>query len=754
VAGQSRAQGQVGTWPRPGIAGAAAPWRVPVAGLAGPLAAKLREWAAVEVAPGRLMPWLPVAFGTGIACYFTAAREPVWWVAAALAASVIVLAFFVRARASFPVVLGCAAVAAGFATAAIKARIVDHTVLRATAYSVEVSGFVESREERERSDRIVVRVTGIEGARLSERPERIRLTVRKGRAPAVGSFVAMKARINPPTSPLRPGGYDLARDLYFQGIGATGLVLGAITPAAPAAAPGWRLKFATAVEAIRDGIDARIRAAIPGDTGAIASALITGKRDALTGSVFDAMFISGVGHVLSVSGYHMALVAGVVFFILRAGLALVPGLALRRPVKKWAAAAALVAAACYLVLSGAEVATQRSFIMTAVVLVGVMADRPALTLRTIAVAALAVMLLAPEAVVHPSFQMSFAATLALIAAYERGIPWIAASADTSLGARVALWGVREAGFLMLASLVAGFATMPYAAYHFHRLAPYGVLANLLAMPVISALSMPAGLLALVAMPFGFDAPLWRLMGVGIDWMIMVATWVAHLPGAVGHVGAFGIGALLFATAGLIVLCLLRSPLRFAGAGLAAAGCIAAVMAAQPDVLISATGEVVAVRGHDGRLTVLKSGNNDALAVGDRLNADGDARPATDRALAQGFACDPDGCAGRLADGTIVAVARSPAALADDCSRAALVVTPRPPPPGCAAMVIDRRTLRGTGALALFRREWNFDVVAARPSELGRPWARRYAPGETRPALGSAARPAPDATPPPDADVQE
>ena len=187
--------------------------------------------------------------------------------------------------------------------------------------------------------------------------------MRKGRAPAVGRFVAMKARINSPTSPLRPGGYDLARDLYFQGIGATGLVLGAITPAAPAAAPGWRLKFATAVEAIRDGIDARIRAAIPGDAGAIASALITGKRDALTGSVFD-MFISGVGHVLSVSGYHMALVAGVVFFILRAVLALVPGLALRHPIKKWAAAAALVAAACYLVLSGAEVATQRSFIMT------------------------------------------------------------------------------------------------------------------------------------------------------------------------------------------------------------------------------------------------------------------------------------------------------------------------------------------------------------------------------------------------------
>jgi competence protein ComEC len=392
--------------------------------------------------------------------------------------------------------------------------------------------------------------------------------------------------------------------------------------------------------------------------------------------------------------------------------------------------------------------------MTAVVLIGVMADRPALTLRTIAVAALAVLVLAPEAVVHPSFQMSFAATLALIATYERGIPWISSGADTSLSARIALWGAREAGFLILASLVAGFATMPYAAYHFHRLAPYGVLANLLAMPVISALSMPAGLLALVAMPFGFDGPLWRLMGVGIDWMVMVATWVAHLPGAVGHIPAFGMGALLLATAGLVVLCLLKSPLRFAGVALAVAGAIAALAAARPDVLVSAAGEVVAIRGSDGRLAVFKSGNNDAIAVGDWLSADGDARAATDRGLAQGFACDPDGCAGRLADGTIIAVAKSPAALPDDCSRATVVVTPRPPPPGCVAMVIDRKALRGTGALALYRHDGKFEVVATRPIGLDRPWARHREAAESRPAtLNSTARPGPDTTPV-DTDVEE
>jgi competence protein ComEC len=733
MAGRRKARGRVGTWP--GTAGIAGPWLRPLPGFAGPVAAWLREWVAVEVAPGRLMPWLPVGFGLGIVVYFAADREPVWWVAAALAAGAVIAAYRLRASpVGFPAAVGCAVIAAGFATAALKSRLVEHAILLAPAYSVSVSGFVEAREERERSDRIVVRVAAMEpppyppllageGREGADRPERIRLTVRKGAAPAVGAFISLKARLDPPAPPFRPGGYDLARDLYFQQIGATGLALGRIDVRPAPAAPALRLAFATAVEAIRDAIDGRIRAAVKGDTGSIASALITGKRDPLSAPVFDAMYVSGVGHVLSISGYHMALVAGVVFFVVRAVLALVPALALRHAIKKWAAMTALAAATIYLVLSGAEVATQRSYIMTAVVLIGVLADRPTLTMRTIAVAALAVMLLAPEAVVHPSFQMSFAATLALIATYERGMPWAASAPQTPLAARIALWGAREIAVLVIASLVAGLATTPYAAYHFHRMAPYGVIANLLAMPVISALSMPAGLLALLAMPLGFDAPLWRLMGVGIDWMVAVALWVANLPGAVGHVPAFGAGAVLLATAGLIVICLLKSPLRFVGAGFAVAGCAAAMMAAKPDVMVSAGGDVVAVRGADGRLSAVKFGS-DTLSLREWLAADGDARLPNDRAVASGFACDPDGCIARLPGGAAVAVSRTAAAFADDCVRAALIITLRPAPADCAATVVDRATLRSNSAMALTYRNGHFEAASARPEGLDRPWTRR------------------------------
>ena len=336
------------------------------------------------------------------------------------------------------------------------------------------------------------------------------------------------------------------------------------------------------------------------------------------------MYVSSLAHVLSISGYHMAVVAGVVFFVFRAGLALFPRVASRYPIKKWAAVAALLMAAFYLLLSGAEVATQRAFIMTAIVLIGVMFDRPALTLRTICVAALVLLAISPESIVHPSFQMSFAATLALVAVYERGLPWLSAEPETPLSARIALWGGREIAALMLASLVAGFATTLFAAYHFHRLAPYGVIANLLAMPAVSIWVMPAGLLGLLALPFGFDRPFWWLMGEGIDWMIAVATWVASLPGAVGRIPAFGVGPLLLGTAGLVAMCLLRSPLRWSGLAILALCVIGAWTTTRPDILVSADAGMVAVRDGGGMLRVMAS-RRDGFALREWLAADGDAR---------------------------------------------------------------------------------------------------------------------------------
>jgi competence protein ComEC len=733
-------------------------WPEGLADLGRAIAGRLRSWALVEVGPGRLVPWLPVAFGLGIVLYFAAEREPSVWAAVGLAAAATGIAVAARRRpVAFPLTLAFAAIAAGFATATVRQVIVAHPVLTVAAWNVSVAGFVEVREERERSDRIVVQVTRIDGVRRGEKPDRVRVSVRKGTAPPVGSFVEFRARLSPPLEPLRPGGYDFARGLYFQGIGASGFVLGRIRLVDAPAPPGFWLRYAALIERMRDAIDGRIRAVLTGDRGAIASALITGKRDAISTPVNDAMYISSLGHVLSISGYHMAVVCGIVFFTLRALLALIPAFASQRPIRKWAALAAMSAGAFYLLLSGAQVATQRSFIMVAVVLIGVMVDRPAITLRTLTIAAIAVLLLAPESVVHPSFQMSFAATLALVAGYERGVSWMRSRADTPLGARIALWGGRELLALVVVSVLAGLATTLFAAYHFHRLAPYGVLANLLAMPVVSFWVMPAGIAGVIALPFGFDGIFWRLMGEGVGWMIAVAVWVASLPGAVGRIPAFGTSTLVTGAAGLIVLGLLKSPLRLAGVVLLGACILMAVRTPKPDVLVAANGQALAVRLADGRLAMVKTGN-DTFALREWLAADGDERAVTDASLGKGITCDRVGCIGRLADGTLIALARAIEAFEEDCRRAAVVASPREAPPQCSALVIDRNVLHRHGAIALYRSGNDFVIVPTKADGHDRPWARAVSQTDDATPTIPGARPRArqtDATPrPADLDAED
>jgi competence protein ComEC len=262
--------------------------------------------------------------------------------------------------------------------------------------------------------------------------------------------------------------------------------------------------------------------------------------------------------------------------------------------------------------------------------------------------------------------------------------------------------------------------------------------------------MPWAIVGVVLMPFGFDGIAWWAMGLGIDWMIAISTWVASLPGAVGHMAAFGVGPLLLGSAGLVVLCLLRSPLRLAGAALLVIASVWAVRTPQPDVLIAADGLSFAVRGSDGRLAIARAGS-DTFAARQWLAADGDARAHTDESLSEGIRCDRAGCIGRLADGSLIALARSIEAFEEDCRRAAVVASARDGPEHCAALVIDRSVLHRTGAVALRRTADGFTMSAVRPQGYDRPWAQaRPSPVAASPNATPAARtPSPDATPRPE-----
>ena len=274
-----RMQGYAGTWPPRSAtaAGGLAPSGLQAWSL---FTTKLREWAAAEAGAGRLFPWVPVAFGVGIALYFTADHEPVLPVSMIVAAGCAAAALLSRRQKLFPAAVLIAAVAAGFAAATWRTQRIGHVVLARPLYSVQLSGFVETRDIRERTDRFVLRVTRMEAPRAHTQLERVRLSVRKGTAPEVGSFVELKARLQPPLAPLRPGSYDFARDMYFQGIGASGFVTGTIQSVAPPSRGGLSLRYTAFMQGLRDGIDARIRTALDGDRRAIATALLTGRRDA------------------------------------------------------------------------------------------------------------------------------------------------------------------------------------------------------------------------------------------------------------------------------------------------------------------------------------------------------------------------------------------------------------------------------------------------------------------------------------------
>jgi competence protein ComEC len=300
-----RKRGYAGTWP-PRTAAQAGGY-APTGFDAWPsLVQTLRDWVRAETGPGRLLPWVPVAFGTGIAFYFAAEHEPVLSVAAVAGIALCAAAFLLRRQKVFPVAVMIAAVAAGFAIATWKTARVAHGVLARPMYSVALSGFVETRDIRERTDRFVLRVATRESPRGQTKLERVRLSVKKGTAPTVDSFVELKARLQPPLAPLRPGSYDFGRDMYFSGIGASGFVMGTIKTAEAPQDGGLRLRYAATMQGLRDAIDARIRTTLEGDKRAIATALLTGRRDAISEPVNDAMFISGLGHVLSISGYQIA----------------------------------------------------------------------------------------------------------------------------------------------------------------------------------------------------------------------------------------------------------------------------------------------------------------------------------------------------------------------------------------------------------------------------------------------------------------
>ncbi len=682
--------------------------------------------AAVAIRAG-MLPWVPFWLALGIGGWFLLRDEPgrAFYAALALCACLgllgpaLVLRLAERGRCDWLWAdrsrlagLALLLMALGAGLSGFRAHLVAAPVLGFRYY-----GPVEGRVigiDRSSSDRmrLLLDQVSLRDVPPGRVPQRVRISLMTAQdLPVPGQRVMMTAHLGPPGGASEPGGFDFRRMAWFERLGAIGY---ARTPVLAVAMP--RDDGALALHRLRMSLAETMRERIGGQEGAVSAALVTGDRSGISEQTNEIMRASNLYHIISISGLHMSMLAGFVYAALRIAGAAAQGLAGARgiAVHKLAAAGALAVAALYLWLSGGGVATERSFVMVAVMLVAIIVDRRAVSLRTVAVAAVLVLILAPEALTEPGFQMSFAATVALILVQE---PWLKLAPALP-------WWARPVVMLVLSSAVAGLATSPIAAIHFGRMTQYGMLANLLVVPVVGMLVMPGAVFAAVLAPLGLAQPALWLMGLGTKWMLWVAAWVAGLDGAVTLVPApppavlplLGLGAALLFLGPLTEagrLLLLR---RILGAGLLAASALVWFWSERPLVLVSAEGDAVTVMTQAGRVPSKPRGGG--FAIQNWLEADGDSadqRTAAARALWTGPNPDRQAILG-AGDGSLRLrhlTGKAAEALDRlDCQGPTIVVADRKltatVDPDC--LVLDAARLRRTGAVAIGIRQ-------------GQPWLR-------------------------------
>lgn len=668
--------------------------------------------AIFEDQRGHLFPWVAVFYAAGIGLYFALPAEPgalSWGLVSAFALALAGL-LWLRPGGLAPIAL--LMVLLGLLAAGQRAASVTAPVLGFRYY-----GPVEGRivgVDRSASDalRLTLDRVVLDDMRPARTPARVRVSLHGDQRflePEPGRIIGLTAHLGPPGGPVEPGGFDFRRQAWFQGLGAVGYTRSPAVTLAPADPGGalwlWRLRMT---------LSAEIRETLPGAAGGVAAALIVGDRSGIPGDALEDLRASNLAHLLAISGLHMGLLTGFVFAALRMGLALHPALALRVDGKKIAAIVALVAGAVYLALSGGNVATERAFIMVAVMLVAVLVDRRALSLRSVAVAALVVLTLRPEALTGPGFQMSFAATTALVAVFG----WLRGAGEAV--PRLPRW-TRGAAALVLSSAVAGAATAPIAAAHFNQVPHYGLLANLLSVPLMGAVIMPAAVLAAVLAPFGLHwVGLW-LMDPPIRWILGVAERVASWDGALSFVPAPPPVALPLIAIGALFVILWRHPSRLAGLAPMVAALVLWLAVERPPLLVSESGGLVGLLTDAGR--ALSKPRGDGFAAGIWLENDGDPNLQDAAALRGGLEGEEGAREVTVGAAKVVHLTGRGARerVAEACRIADMVIlsVEAEAPAGCT--LYDAAALRVTGSLAIWPEGEGVRVVTAAERSGARLW---------------------------------
>ncbi|WP_195820466.1 ComEC/Rec2 family competence protein [Roseobacter sp. MH60115] len=663
---------------------------------------------------GSLFEWVPVCLAIGIGLYFLLRFEPstVFLASVGLGAFLTLLLGRWLGEAFSPLAIALVLVASGFLLAAYRAHDVASPVMGWRYY-----GPVEGRVvnlDRSSSDALRVTLDQVVLERVSPQrtPERVRISLHGDQslsiAPAPGLRVMTTAHLSPPGGPVEPGGFDFQRHAWFGQLGGVGYTRVPLL----AIAPPQDDQLELAVFRVRMAVAKRMLDILPGDVGGFAVAVTTGARSSISQEALDDLRASNLAHLLAISGLHMGLLTGFVFALLRLTIALVPPLALRVPARKLAAGGALIVASGYLALSGGNVATERAFIMVAVALTALMLNRRAISLRAVAIAATIVLLLRPEALLGPGFQMSFAATTALVAVFGY-------MRDHRIGMGPK-WA-KPVVAVLISSGVAGLATAPIGAAHFNAISHYGLLANLTSVPMMGTVVIPAAVLALILAPLGLDwIGLW-IMGVGLRWILWVGSFVANLDGARSFVHGPEVIVLPMIALGFLWLCLWQGRTRLIG--------VAPVLAAfwlwattdRPVGLIAENGALVGVMTDQGR--ALSKAKGAGFIAQNWLENDGD---ATDQFTAA--ARWPETPAAPLPGGIGVTHLSGKKAVAafDGCAEGQIVVANQDlPKRASACILLDPERLQDMGAVAIMQSGDGVRLSSVRDRTGDRLWTPWY-----------------------------
>lgn len=551
----------------------------------------------------RWFSWISVLFGMGIGLYFGLSAEPsLWWTLGIIEIFILIVILYRKSEEKLLFLSIPAIVLAGFTYIQLDAAYIAKTPRLEGEEAIYVQGRISNVDynSKQRQRITLEKMQNFAGEEIKGSYKITLMPYAAEKTFQVGECVELAAKVMPPYPTTMVGGYQFDRKTFFDKINGTGYSLSRVfvIPCGKSQITGESV-----IEKIRNKIVKRIESVLPQDEAGIASALIAGVRNGISQRVTNNYRDSGLAHFLSISGLHMSMLAGFMFLLVRYVVVLMPSLALRYDSKKIAAVFAVVMSFVYLLISGYSVPTQRAFLMTLIFLIGVMISRRSISMRTISWAALCVLMVSPVALITPSFQMSFAAVVALIAFYESCRSYVQIKVrDKNIFkiVLVYLFGI------VVSDFIASIATLPYSIYHFNRVAVYTSLGNLLAGPIIGLWIMPFVLISMLLMPLGLDYVPLKILGYGIHWVNEITAYVSALPHAGVPVMSMPMWGLIAITLGGLWLCLWQRKWRHFGWIGIMIGSLSLCLTQTPDVLIDSSGKAIAVKDKADNMVVLPS----------------------------------------------------------------------------------------------------------------------------------------------------